>query len=204
MSRALKADMERAVLLHGKPSPERWNNPSLAPPGMANWFPWVSKQLLLKGVIPWVPHVNEPQLAKYDDFAEVLDVTRVHFDRNCVAVGHSFGGFCLPVWLSENSSVEVAKIILVDPWGDPDGKYDEGRNQGLQIDPKIADRVGEIVVLYSSDDDNPGVDKTIEIIEGIVPVRKRDCPGYGHFMIGNSMSGPEFPELVEEILSKYQ
>lgn len=201
MNRFRGIDVSKVVMLHGKPNEKRWLDPELPPSSMSNWFPWVTKQLLLEGVHVWTPNVEEPHRAQYDDFAEPLDVLRKLFDRHCAAVGYSFGAWAMLGWLSEETSITLNRLILVDAWGDQEGRYDDGRSRDLKIDPKLGERIGEIVLLWSSDDINPEVDRTIELIEAIVPVRKRDLPGYGHFMLGNSMTGPEFPELVEEILS---
>jgi len=128
-----------------------------------------------------------------------VDVRRSEVGVGTVGVGFSAGGWAWLKWLSHNTGTRLDKLVLVDPFGDLEGKY--GDFSARAISPTIANRVGEIVIFYSSGDTNPAVDRTIEVIEGKLTVRKRDFPDYGHFML-ESMGSPDFPELVDELLAR--
>lgn len=198
---ALERERRIAIFLHGKPKPAKWNDPGLAPSSALNFIPWASKQLLLEGWDVWAPNVRDADMGLEDEFMRPLDVLKPIMGRRCVGVGHSLGAVIWLKWLSGNPDVELDQLHLVDPWGDPDNRHMPFGYGIESIDPSVVDRIGRIVLYYSSDDENPEVDKTIEIIGGIVPMDKRDCLGYGHFMVGNTMAGPDFPELIEEVLT---
>lgn len=78
---------------------ERYENPNELKPHVANWFPWISRQLVAKSVA--VPAMPKPYFPVYDDWKNVFEAHPV--DSNTALVGHSAGAEFLLRWLSEKS-----------------------------------------------------------------------------------------------------
>jgi hypothetical protein len=56
------------------------------------------------------------------------------------------------------------------------------------------------VTIFRSNDDSESVHTSIDtILKDVDNVRVRDFGGYGHFTYDN-LGGPEFPELLDELL----
>jgi len=69
----------------------------------------------------------------------------------------------------------------------------------FNIDPKIAQRAKEIVIIYS-DNDHDSIQKAVLILKKeISGVKLRMIPKMGHFT-EEDMNSSEFPELLEESL----
>ena len=101
-------------------------------------------------------------------------------------------------YMCERKDLVLAKGIMVAPWLDPDGNYGDLFN--FAIDKDVGDRcLGGMSVFYSSQDDRQALESLAIISRSILNLRYHNIPEYGHFMIGNSMQGPEFPKLLEEL-----
>lgn len=186
-----------AVIVHGKPKIERYLDPEQPKPHEANWLPWAKAHLERAGIPTRVPALPVPYAPQYD--AWQTEVGPESITRETTVVGLSAGaGFILRL-LSRNSFVRPDKVVLVAPWLDPNRKY--GDFGEFKIDPKLVERcAGGLAVFYSSEDDEQA-QKSLEVVRQALPGAKYiDIPEYGHFMIGNTMTGPEFPELLDEVL----
>ena len=188
-------NMKNAVLLHGKPSRERYDNPDIPKPHEANWLPWLSGKLGELGVSTTIPAFPKPYAPDYADYKEMFEELTVNADT--ALIGHSAGAEFALRWLSERNEVEVDKLILVAPWQDAARKYGEFSNYTIDFD--LAERVGQITI-FNSLDDSQGIQETVQSLRMTIPRAKYiELNGYGHFMLGNNMTDTAFPELLTEL-----
>jgi predicted alpha/beta hydrolase family esterase len=195
--------IERAVIVHGKPSREKYEA-SPTDPSDSNWIPWAKHQLHLNGVSTYTPDMPRPFEPDYATWKE--EFTRYDEVEGFDAyIGFSAGASFLLRFISEGGEViapmgwSCEKLILVAPWLDLNKKYGDFSN--FEIDPEIDERCSRgLSVFYSSLDDDQAK-ASLEVIQAALPsANYRNIPEYGHFMIGNTMKGPEFPELIKELL----
>lgn len=59
--------MRNVVITHGKPTKERYEDPSLPKPHQTNWFPWAKDQLEGRGIPTDVPALPKPYYPVYPD-----------------------------------------------------------------------------------------------------------------------------------------
>ena len=187
--------MRTAILIHGYNDETEYRDTSRPAPSNDHWFPWLQRQLLLEGIetqVPEMPGFYEPH---YYQWKEMLE--RFSLDQETILVGHSLGGGFLIRWLSETKQ-NVGKVVLVAPWLDPKKRIDlEFFN--FEIDPNIATKTAELVVMYSTDD-GPEILTTIETLKSkLVGVDFQEFSGKGHFCL-NDLKTQEFPELLRNLL----
>ena len=188
--------MKNALILHGKPKKERYLDPEQPKPHQANWLPWLAEQLEVRGVTTEIPEFPQPYAPDYNRW-------RTTFEQHTVTnhtgiVGHSAGAGFILRWLSENSSTEIERVVLVAPWHDKNHEYGKDFFD-YDIDPNLANRVGRLVIINSIDDGQNIQDSVSMIREAIEGIHYREFEGYGHFMLGNKMNSTDFPELLEEL-----
>lgn len=188
--------MKNAIIVHGKPSREKFDNPELLDPSDSNWLPWAKRQLTLRGIFAVTPDMPRPYSPNYSDWKKEFE--RHDVTPDTILIGHSAGAGFLVRWLSENADTRVRKLALVAPWMDPNKKY--GSFMDFKINPSIEARsLGQIAVFYSSLDDEQAL-KSVETIAGALPnAHLIDYPAYGHYILGNNMQTNEFPELIKEV-----
>jgi predicted alpha/beta hydrolase family esterase len=70
----------------------------------------------------------------------------------------------------------------------------------FEIDPNIAKKTASLTV-FISDDDQKSVLESVKILrEKLAGAKFREFKNKGHFTL-NSLDGPEFPELLGEIVA---
>lgn len=184
--------MKTAVIIHGKPSKEEYLD--LANPAQSNrhWFPWLQKQLAIRGVVAQSLEMPEPYEPKYKDWKETFE--QMHVDENTALFGHSCGGGFFVRWLSENKR-NVGEVVLVAPWIDPDRELTTGFFD-FKIDPTLTERTKGVMVMYSTDDDL-SILETVRILKEKLPNAVfREFHGKGHFC-SSDLVNDAFPELLE-------
>lgn len=187
--------MKNTLILHGKPTRERYENPEIPKPHKANWLPWLSAELGKRGVVTAIPAFPEPYAPNYDTWSELFD--RYGVDQETSIVGHSAGAEFALRWLSEHNRARLRQLVLVAPWKDTAGKY--GDFSHYELDTQLAKRIGTISIFNSLNDS--------EAIQANVTQLRTDLPeaeyvefrNHGHFMIGNSMQDERFPELLNRL-----
>lgn len=188
--------IENAIIVHGKPTRERYENSNEDKPHVANWLPWLGKELMSRGVEVATPAMSEPYYPVYEDWKALFEE---HITGpNTALIGHSAGAEFLLRWLSEDDSRTAKKLIAVAPYKDYDLKY--GEFSQYQLDTEIVKRVGEFTIFSSTDDDQPIQRRVDELFVHVKDARLREFEGYGHFRIGHNMTTREFPELLEEVI----
>lgn len=189
-----------AVIGHGKPSKEKFENPKLLNPADSNWIPWIKRHMTLAGIFTVAPDLPDPTNPIYEDWRDELDRYDV-LDARKILIGYSVSAYVFLRMMSERPYEKVGKLVLPAPWLDPNGNY--GGLGKFEIDPKTVERcIGGLTVLFDPGDDQQCLD-SVEIIKKALPRAKyRELPGLGHFLVdGEHMTSPEFPELLEEVLS---
>lgn len=187
--------MNKVVVLHGKPTKERYDDPEEPKPHKANWFPWIKTELSKVGIAASIPALPLPYHPDYDAWREVFEKEKV--DNKIGLVGHSAGAEFLLRWLSANKDVAVERAVLVAPYRDYKDKYGDFSN--YKLDKDIPKRIGSLTIINSLDDDEPIQRRTQELVEAFPTAKLVELDGYGHFRIGHNMTGPEFPELLDEL-----
>ena len=188
--------MSNAVVIHGVT--EDWEYLSDEYPSLSNghWFPWLQKQLTMKGVLtqtPEMPDATKPDYEKWKKEFERYDV-----NGDTLLVGHSCGGGFLIRWLSENDK-SVKKLVLVAPWLDPK-KTKTKEFFNFEINSNLTDRIEEIH-LFISEDDEDDILESVEIIKKELPsIKMHTYKDKGHFTYGE-MKTDEFPDLLEALLA---
>ena len=189
--------MKNAILIHGTSSKEEYYDGKYPSASNSHWFPWLSKQLIIRDIPTVSVEVPNSYAPDYELWKQEFE--RFDIGDETILVGHSNGGGFLVRWLSENPDTNVDKVILVAPWLDPDNEK-QNKFFDFNIDSKLPSRT-KGAVIFNSDDDMDSVLKSVEmLIEQIPNIEYREFHNYGHFTLG-SMGGAEFPELLKELTS---
>lgn len=191
--------MKNAILIHGRPDREEFYNPKKPTESNDHWFPWLSKQLMLKDIHTVSIEMPKPYQPRYNTWKKELE--RFEITGDTVLVGHSCGGGFIVRWLSENKDKQVGKVVLVAPWINP-LKYEESDTADFfdfEIDSDFPTRT-EFTTVFISIDDEPSVVKTVDILkEKTTGINYREFANKKHFCIGD-LGTENFPELLEEFL----
>lgn len=190
--------MKNAVILHGKPTRERYENPLEPKPHEANWLPWLAQCLKSKGIATSVPVFPRPYFPIYSEWKKVFEKDNVGEETSLI--GHSAGAEFILRWPSENSGVSVERVFLVAPYKDYDGKY--GDFSKYPLDLGLQSRIGRLVIIYSSDDDPPIIRRSNELVDMFPVAEVVELEGMGHFRIGHNMKSEEFPELLSLLVPR--
>lgn len=188
--------MKNAVILHGKPTKERYFDRKIPKPHKANWFPWIQDKLEDAGISASVPPLPRPYHPVYEAWRRVFESEVV--GRRTALVGHSAGAEFILRWLSSSPETSVDKVVLVAPYRDYADKY--GEFSEYDLDVNLLDRLGGLTIINSLDDDAPIQRRTHELAEAFPAAKLIELDGYGHFRIGHNMTSPEFPVLAIELL----
>ena len=185
--------MKNAVILHGKPTRERYENPLEPKPHEANWLPWLGRQLSTRGVTVAIPAFPKPYFPVYEEWQRVFETNDAGPETGLI--GHSVGAEFILRWLSENKATSIEQAVLVAPYHDYAGKYGGFSKYGL--DAMIPERVGRLTIVSSLDDDEPITRRTHELSATFPEARIVELDGYGHFRIGHNMQSEDFPVLLD-------
>jgi len=183
--------MKTAIIIHGMPSKEEYFNPKNRSASANHWLPWLQRQLVLNGTFAQTPEMPEPYEPDYKKWKEVFEQFKI--DENTDLIGHSCGGGFLVRWLSENN-VRVGMVALVAPWIDPNHTFAPKMFNGWEMDGTIAERVKEICLFISSDDDKEELGTAEQLKKTIKGLKLKEFTDRGHFTM-NDMKTEEFPEL---------
>ena len=186
--------MKNAIIVHGKPTEERYNNPGLPKPHEANWLPWLGARFKEIDISASIPAMPRPFFPDYQAWKEVFDTLPVNSDSGLI--GHSAGAEFILRWLSEHPNVDVASVALVAPYRDEALKY--GDFSQYELDSTIAERVGKLLIFNSTNDSDAIQHNARSLAQRFDRTLLSSClielPDYRHFMV------PEFPELYESLV----
>jgi predicted alpha/beta hydrolase family esterase len=191
-------NMKTAILIHGYNDKSEYEDTFRPTPSNDHWFPWVQKQLTLKGILTQAPEMPGFYEPNYEKWKEMLEGFKP--DGNTALVGHSCGGGFLVRWLSEND-VKVGKVVLVAPWLNPEKEAKIDPNFfNFEIDSNIAQKTAGLTVMYSADDFSD-ILETINILKSkLIGANFQEFPDKGHFVL-DSMKTEAFPELLEVLIN---
>lgn len=185
-----------AILLHGSCDKEEYFDDKYPSLSNSHWFPWLQKQLLIKGINVQTPEILDAYQPEYSKWTKEFE--RFEVGENTILVGHSCGGGFLVRWLSENK-IKVKNLVLVAPWLDPSNRK-TGTFFDFEIDPSISARVEQLHIFVSANDDTEGVQESVERLIKVFPsATVRHFEKLGHFTY-EEMGTEKFPELLEVIL----
>ncbi len=188
--------MKSAIILHGKPSRETYEDPSTPVPSQNHWLGWLRSELGQKGFVVSNPEAKEPYNPQYDLWQDAIAGLDIDFETTLV--GHSAGASFWLRYLSENPTLNPEKLILVAPWIDR-SKYPDFFD--FQIDADLSHRVLGAISIFNSLDDSAQVQNTVgEIQASLANVELREFTNRGHFTL-KSMGTERFPELLQEVIS---
>ena len=189
--------MKSAILVHGWANKNEFYDLRYPTPRNSHWFPWLTKQLMTKGI-----HTNAVEMP--NSFYPQYELWKKEFERfdtddETILVGHSCGGGFLVRWLSEND-VKVGKVVLVAPWMGirPDQEFDESFFD-FTIDQNLANKTKSLTIFNSSNDISEIQDSVKLLKESLNNIKSIELENKGHFTL-KGLGAEEFPELLKEIL----
>lgn len=184
--------MNRAIIVHGKPTVDEYHDKFQDSQSNCHWLPWLQQQFCAHDILAQTPEMPEPYQPNYEKWKNEFE--RLLPDKDTLLVGHSCGGGFIVRWLSENPDKMVAKVVLVAPWLDIEGNYPEMFNFTPRGDIN-GQSVQGIHLLVSTDDYQPMQLTKDHLINTVLGIKYHEFNGYKHFTY-SSMKTHEFPELV--------
>ncbi len=195
--------MKNALLVHGWADKEEYYNEIYPTASNAHWFPWLTKQLMIRDIHTVAPEMPNGFFPDYSAWKQEFE--RFNISSETILVGHSCGSGFLLRWLSE-ANQNVDKVILVAPWlgsmvGDNNYSTEEFDMNffDFDFDSNMTQKTRGITVIGSTDD-NLGVQMTLTFLhERLKDAKHVMFKNKGHFTL-KSLGTEEFPELLEEIV----
>lgn len=192
--------MKSAILVHGWADKQEFYNPQYTTASNSHWFPWLTKQLMIRDIHTVAPEMPKGYYPEYEIW--VREFERFEINSDTVLVGHSCGAGFLIRWLSENPDRKVGKVILVAPWIGI--KFNEEPFDGSFFDFEMRKGIAEQtdgLYLFNSIDDMPAVLESVDVIrKNVENIYYHEFSNKGHFTL-KSLGTEEFPELLELIVS---
>jgi len=165
-----------------------------------HWIPWVKKQLEEKDIKVFTPLMPKSWEPSYEDWKN--EFNKLPVNENSILIGHSCGGAFLVRWLGETKK-KVKKLIFVSPSVVLDDELKSLKLKELydfEINEEVKANVEEIIA-FVSDNDKKRIEDSADLLVKKLSVRLIEVKGCGHF-IEKHMGTKEFPELLDEIISK--
>jgi uncharacterized protein len=191
--------MKNAILVHGWAHKDEYYEPKYPTSSNSHWFPWLSKQLMIKDIHTVAVEMPSSYYPEYDKWKKEFE--RFEITPETILVGHSCGGGFLIRWLSENKNVKVDKLILVAPWvgTEPDQPFDSSFFE-FDWDPNLFKRTNDLI-MFCSTNDVEEVKKSQNIIKSkLTNLKIIELENKGHFTL-HGLGTIEFPELLEACLA---
>lgn len=189
--------MKNALILHGTPDKKEYFSDKYPSLSNSHWFPWLQKQLLIKEIFTQTPEMPDAYKPDYKKWKKEFE--RFNVNDESILIGHSCGGEFFIRWLTENK-IKIKKLILVAPWLDPERRKTTDFFD-FSIDPKLQERIKEIHILASEDDEKEILD-SVKTIRKVLPnATYHGFKNMGHFVF-EEMKTDKFPELLKIALSE--
>lgn len=191
--------MKNAILVPGRPDKKEYYDPAIPTNSNNHWFPWLTKQLMMKDILTVSIEVPKPWQPRYKLWKKEFE--RFEIGPETILVGHSCGGGFLLRWLSENKDKKVGKVVLVAPWINPRNNpiSDTADFFEFDIDPDFVSRTAGVTI-FNSDNDHESIQETVDLVrDKVKDLGYKEFHDSGHFCDDPKMT--EFPELFEEILA---
>lgn len=166
-----------------------------------NWFPWMKKELEVRGCNVIVPQFPSPPVvpAKLSEWFEVLEKYREYINENTIIIGHSLGGkFTLRVIEKLDKPIK-AGFLVGTPIGVLPIAYNERDNAFTDNNfnwQKIKEKCKYFDIFQSDNDPYVSLGNGEELAKNL-EVKLTFIPNAGHF---NKPAGYlSFPQLLEKI-----
>jgi len=158
-----------------------------------HWIPWTRDELTKRGYEVKTPMMPTPWDPDYEAFRKEFE--KNSFSEDDILIGHSCGAAFLVRWLGD-SKQKIEKLILVAPWkiAARKGTLREAY-YNYEIDPSIRDRVKEVVI-FTSDNEEEGGKESAKIFHEALGGKVIELRHHGHYT-EDDMGTVEFPELLE-------
>ena len=178
--------MKNAILLHGTSgNPDNF------------WFPWLKKQLEIKGYEVWVPQLPEADTPKVDLWVPYV-LKNGKFSEETIIIGHSAGSPTI-LALLEKLEIKIKQAIMVAAYFEPINAVTGILKQNYNWD-LIKSHIEDLIIINSDNDpwkcdDKQGI-RLFEKVGGTLILRH----GEGH--MGSEMYNQpyrEFPLLLKLI-----
>ncbi|MFA6036135.1 MAG: alpha/beta fold hydrolase [Candidatus Micrarchaeia archaeon] len=162
-----------------------------------NWFPWLKKELELRGCKVFVPQFPTPENQTPESWFAVFEKYRKYFTPDTILVGHSLGGtFALRILEASKIKIMAAFLVAAPVGILPTKNYEADRPfVEKRFDwEKIRKNCREFVVFHSEDDQLVSVENGRELAgkldAGLILLKNA-----GHF---NAKAGyTKFEKLLE-------
>lgn len=193
--------MRNALLIHGWNTKDEFMDMRYETPSNQHWFPWLSKQLMIRGIHTVSLEMPNSYYPEYDVWVKELE--RFDITNETILVGHSCGAGFIVRYLSEHPELKVSQVVLVAPWlgyGTDGRPFDETFFQ-FDINPNLAQQADDVVLLASTNDMSD-VQRSVDEIRGKVrEIRYIELENKGHFC-KKDLGMDAFPELLEVIIER--
>jgi uncharacterized protein len=190
--------IQRALILHGRPSRDEYYDTALPSASNAHWLPWLQKQLMIRDIHAQTPEMFRAFDPQWDVWLNAIE--RHKIDEHTILVGHSTGAGFWIRFLSERPELKVGKVVLVAPWLGTGSATPLDFFQ-FSIDPHLVSRTQGISVLYS-DDDMPMILSSVNEIKAIIKgVKIMALTKKGHFC-ETDLGTKNCPEVLAAIFEK--
>ena len=188
--------VSNVVIVHGCPDSNEPRDPKKRT-YEKHWRLWLNDELVKRNIETSIPMMPEPWNADYSKWKDEFD--KIGVNENSVLIGHSCGSAFLVRWLGDTKR-KIKKLILVAPW--KIAHKEDGSDKdfyGFEIDDDIKERVEEIVI-FTSNNEEPDGKKSVKIFTKGLGARVVELKDKGHFTF-NGMGTHEFPELLDEAVN---
>lgn len=184
-----------AIIIHGTCDKEEYFSDKYPSLSNSHWFPWLQKQLLMKGIFTQSPEMPDAYEPDYDKWK--IEFERYDVNEKTILIGHSCGGGFLLRWLSQNN-IYPLKLLLVAPWIDPEREKTDNFFDFI-IDKNLLEKTK--LKIFISRDDSSDIIESVKIIRDNLPgICVEEFSDKGHFTF-NDLKTTEFPEILSAILN---
>ncbi|MFZ6014773.1 MAG: alpha/beta hydrolase [Patescibacteria group bacterium] len=207
--------LPNVIMLHGWTNGDISGIPEYLPDSDQNWMGWIKKELENRGYKVECPFLRYGFKSYYDDWKKELE--KLDINENTILAGWSSGGAFWVRWLGETKK-KVKKLILVAPakvvgndeewlkelremqkeYLNPKWKDQWESFHNFECDETIKDRVDDISIFISND--ARWLVDAAHLYAKEFDAKLIEIENQGHFE-NEKRPSPEFPEMLEEILS---
>jgi predicted alpha/beta hydrolase family esterase len=190
-------NLKNCIIIHWCPDSEDSRNPETRTYDK-HWLPWLKGELSKIWIEAHIPMMPDPWAPEYDKFKEEFE--KYEINEQSILIWHSYWCAFLVRWLGETKR-KIDKLIMVAPWIIPI-EWDklEEKFYVFDIDESIKDRVNEIIIFTSDNEEDDGK-KSVRIFSESLGGRVIELKWRGHFVLFH-MWTEEFPELLKEIIKE--
>jgi len=197
-NRNSEGKINNVVIVHGCPSNREKSMNEKTRTYDKHWIPWIKEKLEENKIKVFTPLMPEPWGPKYGEWRKEFD--KLPINENSILIGHSCGCAFLVRWLGDTKK-KIKKLILVAPWKIPDGKSEIKKLfYNYNIGDSVKSQIEETIIFTANDEEEDGK-KSAKIFHDSLGGKIIDLKNHGHYCLGD-MKTKEFPELLEQIISK--